>query len=117
VPKIARLQQEIYVPCMAFFNYVHPWPETTHWPRSPLMLSAGRRDAMPPFGRADFGPEISCGATCFICAPRPAVGALSHRPKRLAQNAILAHYGLVLNDRNLAAIKVREIKTIKITPE
>jgi hypothetical protein len=30
VPKIARLQQEIYVPCMAFFNYVNPWPETTH---------------------------------------------------------------------------------------
>jgi hypothetical protein len=29
-------------------------------------------------------PEISCGATCFICAPRPAAGALSRRLQRLA---------------------------------
>jgi hypothetical protein len=65
VPKIARLQQEIYVPCMAFFNYVNPWPETTHWP---LRCSAPG-DGMPPScGRADFGPETSCGATSFVCA-------------------------------------------------
>jgi hypothetical protein len=36
---------------MAFFNYVDPWPETTHWP---LRCSAPG-DGMPPCGRADFG--------------------------------------------------------------
>jgi hypothetical protein len=55
VLKIARLQLEIYVPCMAFFYYVSPWPETTHWPlRSPLS-AAQRRAAsgkMPPCGQA-----------------------------------------------------------------
>jgi hypothetical protein len=47
---------------MAFFNYVNPWPETTHWP---LRCSAPG-DGMPPCGRADFVPEISCGDTCCI---------------------------------------------------
>jgi hypothetical protein len=84
---------------MAFFNYVNPWPETTHWP---LRCSAPG-DGMPPCGRADFGPEISCGATCFItpiCAPRPAAGSLSRRLQRLAQNAILLHYALLWYERD-----------------
>ena len=46
---------------------------------------------MPPCGRADFGPEISCGATCLIWAPRPVAGSLSRRSSRLAQNAIWVH--------------------------
>ena len=41
--------------------------------------------------------ERICGAvaTCFICSPRPAAGSFSRRSQRLAQNAILAHYGFV----------------------
>jgi hypothetical protein len=50
--------------CCPIQPYVNPWPETTHWP---LRCSAPG-DGMPPCGRADFGPEISCGDTCFICA-------------------------------------------------
>jgi hypothetical protein len=45
-------------------------------------------DWMPPCGRADFGPEISCGATCFI-SMRPSTGcrlafaqAVAAGPKR-----------------------------------
>jgi hypothetical protein len=81
VPKIARLQQEIYVPCMAFFNYANPWPETTPWPLRPL-VSAGRRDAAVcrvECGRADSGSRKFRGATCFICALRPAAVSLSRR--------------------------------------
>jgi hypothetical protein len=47
---------------MAFFNYVNPWPGATHWP---LRCSAPG-DGMPPCGRADFVPEISCAATCYM---------------------------------------------------
>jgi hypothetical protein len=43
--KIARLQLEKYVPCMAFFYHINPRPETTHWPLRCSVLSAGRRDA------------------------------------------------------------------------
>jgi hypothetical protein len=51
---------------MAFFNYVNPWPEATHWP---LRCSApGGGGGMPPCGRADFGPET--GNSKFRVAPR-----------------------------------------------
>jgi hypothetical protein len=95
---------------MAFFNYVNPWPETTHWPlRSPL-LSAGRRDAAVwtrtsrPRLRTSvrkFRVAPRASYSYVICAPRPTAGALSYRPKRLAQNAFLVRYGPVLYDRDL----------------
>jgi hypothetical protein len=93
---------------MAFFNYVNPWPETRNHPlASPPLLSLGLApgDGMPPCGRADFGPEISCGTTCLICAPRPAAGSLSRRSWRLAlalaQNEILLHNGFVFSPNGL----------------
>jgi hypothetical protein len=101
VPKIARLQQERYVPCMAFFNYVNPWPETT---QRPLRCSAPG-DGMSPCGRADFAVRK------FRVAPRASYARLDRLPARFRagrsgcppqkiQNAILVHYGLVLYDRN-----------------
>jgi hypothetical protein len=47
VPKIAHLCNKkymLYAPCMAFFNFVSPWPETRNHPLASPLLSAGRRD-------------------------------------------------------------------------
>jgi hypothetical protein len=54
-------------PWLFFFYNISPWPETTHWPLS----CSAPGDRVPPCGRAAsqlrcFGPEISCGTTCFI---------------------------------------------------
>jgi hypothetical protein len=71
VPKIAR-QQEIYVPCMAFFNYVNanPWLEASEWPLAPL-LSAGRRDAAVWTSRPHFGaPSDVCDGGAAWCGSR-----------------------------------------------
>jgi hypothetical protein len=60
---------------------------------------------MPPCGRADFGPEISCGAT----APRASYAPLDRLPGSFragrsgwpkTQFGSTMGYGLVLYDRN-----------------
>jgi hypothetical protein len=59
---------------------------------------------MPPCGRADFVLEISCGATCYIWASRPAtrVPASFSAGRSGCRCALFqVHYGLVLYDRNL----------------
>jgi hypothetical protein len=67
---------------MAFFNYVNPWPETTHWP---LRCSAPG-DGMPPSAvrrvdepTSDFGPETPCSVWRVACGVwRVACGVWRH---------------------------------------
>jgi hypothetical protein len=91
---------------MAFFNYVNQSLARSHPLASPL-LSAGRRDAA-----VWFGPEISCGATCFICDMRPSTGcrgvfaqAVAAGPKR--NLGPLSTMGSFFVDRNLGEIGPR----------